>query len=140
MIEHQVFKAEMTALGLSKYIDLAGDTLSGAKARRGRLDSQVDSINYARAVLEYLTRSDIDALKSVYRSNGWKRALADGEVIAALIKASPITTPAKAEEVFIACITKLYPPPSRNIRFTLSKDPQNKYFRQLVINLKRVSR
>ena len=137
MIEHEVFKAEMAAFGLSNYIDLAGDTLKGAKARRGQTDGQVDSINYARAVLEYLNPSDVQALKKVYQANGWKRALTDGDAIAVLIKRSPITTPAGAEAVFKACIAKLYPPPSRTVRFTLTNDPSNKYFRQLVINLRR---
>jgi hypothetical protein len=137
MIEHEVFKSEMTKFGLNKYIDLAGDTLAGAKTRRGQLDSQVDSVNYARAVLEYLDRADVEALKKVYQNNRWTRALSDGEAIAAVIKRSPIKTPAAAQAVFAACLAKLYPPPARNIRFTLTNDRQNRYFRQLVIDLKR---
>ena len=137
LIEHEVFRADMEAFGLGEQVDLAGDTLAAAEARRGQRDSQVDTVNYARAVLEYLNTSDAAALKKAYQANRWKRSLADGEAIAALIRRSPMTTPAAAEAVFLSCIAKLYPPPARNIRFTLTNDPKNKYFRQLIINLKR---
>ncbi len=134
MIEHQIFKAEMEKFGLYKLIDLAGDTAKQAKKEKGQENSQADSINYARAILEYQSLKDIEEVRKVYEENGWKRALQTGKAIADIISQAKLNTPKDAETVFLQCILKLYPPPRPTYTFKLTLDPKNKFFRRMIIN------
>ncbi len=138
IIEHRVFRDDMIKLDLYRYIDLAGDTLSEAKKRRGKQDGQVEIINFVRAILEYTNPKDIAAVKQVYTTNGWHRSIKDGTEIAALIDRTVITTPKEIETLFLNCVAKLYPPPSTAFAFNLTADPTNRYFRRMILNVGRV--
>jgi len=138
-IEHRVFKSEMERFGLNKLLDLAGDTAKDAKRRRGEPDGQSDSINYARAILEYPNQKDIDEVAKIYKENNWTRALESGKLIADFISQSNPQTPAAVEAVFLKCITELYRPPATH-RFILTVDPQNKFFRRMLIGTARPAR
>ena len=138
IIEHRVFRDDMIKLDLYRYIDLAGDTLSEAKKRRGKQDGQVEIINFVRAILEYTNPKDIAAVKQVYTTNGWHRSIKDGTEIAALIDRAVITTPKEIETLFLNCVAKLYPPPSTAFAFNLTADPTNRYFRRMILNVGRV--
>lgn len=133
LIEHRIFKAEMEKFGLSEYIDLAGDTAAQARKKKGQADSQADSINYARAILEYLNPSDTEEVRKAYAANGWQRSLRTGEEIAGTISASKLQTPKDMEAVFLKCLLKLYPPPRQTFTFKLTVDANNKFFRRMVI-------
>lgn len=132
LIEHRVFKSEMEQFGLYKIIDLAGDTLKNALRSKGAEDGQSDSINYARAVLEYLNAADVEAVKRAYEANKWTRSLAEGQEIANLISSANPKTPQAVEAVFLKCLPKLYPIPA-GYTFTLKIDAQNNFFRQMII-------
>lgn len=133
IIEHRIFKPEMQRLGLSETINLAGDTAESARRRKGEADSQSDSINYARAILEYQTAADIEEVKKLYQANRWTRSLETGKAIADLINQSNLQTPQAVEAVFIKCLLKLYPlPPART--FKLTADPKSKFYRRMIIS------
>jgi hypothetical protein len=133
LIEHRVIRSEMERYGLFKLIDIAGDTAADARSRKGQADGQVDSINYARAILEYQNPKDTAAVKLIFTANGWDRSLKTGADIAGIITASNPTTPAQVESVFLRCIAKLYPLPPA-LTFKLSPDPANRFFRRLVVS------
>lgn len=137
LIEHQIFKADMQKLGLYKYLDLAGDTADGARKNRNKEAGQDDSINYARAILEYPNAKDIAEVKKIYTTNKWTRALREGEAIAGMIGASNIKTPAEAEALFLKCITVLYPPPNTAYNFKLTLDPKIKTYRRMIVSIAR---
>jgi len=136
LIEHRVFKSEMERLGLNKLLDLAGDTAKDSRRRRGEPDGQSDSINYARAILEYPNQKDIDEVAAIYKENKWTRALESGKLIAGFISESNPQTPAAVEAVFLKCVMELYQPPSTHT-FKLTVDPQNKFFRRMLIGTAR---
>ena len=120
MIEHRIFKAEMDRLGLNQLVDLAGDTERTALRRRGAKDGQADALNFARAVLEYRTRADVENLRKIYIGNGWQRSLKTGQEIADLISRAPYRTPQDSAGVFRLCFAKLYPTP-RPVKLTADK-------------------
>lgn len=130
-IEHRIFKAEMNKLGLNQLIDLAGDTERAAKERFGEKDSQADSINFARAVLEYQNPSDVQKLRQIYVKNKWLRSLKTGQEIADLIVKTPLNSPEAVAAVFKLCLAKLYPTP-RPAKLTLDKSV--KTYRQYIIS------
>jgi hypothetical protein len=134
LIEHRIFKAEMEKLGLYKFINIAGDIASHARKSKGQDDGQDDSINYARAILEYLNPADTEEVRKIYAANGWRRSLQTGKEIADIISASKLQTPKDAETVFLKCILKLYPPPRPAYTFKLTIDPNNKFFRRMIVN------
>ncbi|MCY7347783.1 MAG: hypothetical protein LH614_16415 [Pyrinomonadaceae bacterium] len=136
LIEHRIFKSEMERFGLNKLLDLAGDTAKVAKRRRGEPDEQSDSINYARAILEYPNQKDVEEVARIYKENNWTRALESGKRIADFISQSNLQTPAAVEAVFLKCIMELYRPPSTHT-FKLTVDPQNKFFRRMIIGTAR---
>jgi hypothetical protein len=140
LIEHRIFKADMEKFGLSKFINLAGDTARQARRKKGQADSQADSINYARAILEYLSPADTEEVRKAYAANGWERALQTGEELAEIIAASKLQTPKDDETVFLKCLLKLYPPPRPTFTFKLTVDPENKLFRRMIINTSRQTR
>lgn len=135
LIEHKIFKPDMVGFGLDQLIDLAGDTAAIAKKRKGQADGQNDVINYVRALLEYHDAKNVEAVRQAYVANGWTRSVKTGTTIAAIIKAAVIRTPKDAESVFLRCLLQLYPPPGRAYSFMLSPDPENKYFRRLIVNV-----
>ncbi len=134
LIEHRIFKAEMEKLGLYKSINLAGDIALHARKSKGQADGQDDSINYARAILEYLNPADTEEVKKIYAANRWQRSLQTGKEIADIISTSKLQTPKDAETVFLKCLLKLYPPPRPTFAFKLTIDPNNKFFRRMIIN------
>lgn len=138
LIEHRIFKSEMERLGLDKHLNLAGDTAKDSKRRKGEPDGQSDSINYARAILEYPNQKDVKEVARIYKENNWTRALESGKLIADFINGSNLPTPAAVETVFLKCIMELYRPPSTHT-FNLTVDPQNKFFRRMLIGTARKS-
>jgi hypothetical protein len=140
IIEHRVFKPDMERFGVYRFIDLAGDTAADARARKGGPAGQADSINYARAILEYPNRSDLTMVERLFKANGWTRPLAEGKAIADIIDTGNPHSPTEVESVFLRCLSVLFPPPRPNVRLTLKLDPSNRYFRRMVINLSQVSR
>jgi hypothetical protein len=134
MIEHQIFKSEMKKFGVFEVLDLAGDTFEQAKRSRGRAGSQADSINYARAILEYQNPKDIDDLKKIYEENGWQRSLQNGKEIADIISRAKLVMPKDSETTFLQCLLILYLPPDSSFTFRLTPDPDLKAYRQLIIN------
>lgn len=111
LIEHRVFKSEMERFKLLEVIDLAGDTERSARASRGKEDGQADSLNFARALLEYQKPEEISRLREIYQRNGWRRALADGQFIADAIANSNPKSAADVTAVFRKCLARLYPTP-----------------------------
>jgi hypothetical protein len=140
IIEHKVFMSDMERFGVYRYIDLAGDTAADARKRKGDEDSQADSINYARAILEYQDPKDVSTVKNTFIANNWTRSLKEGAAIADIIAVSDPRTPKAVEAVFLRCLSILFPSPKPNITFTLSLDQSNKYFVRKEINLSRTSR
>ena len=134
LIEHRIFKAAMEKLDLYKSINIAGDIALHARKSKGQADGQDDSINYARAILEYLNPADTEEVRKIYAANGWHRSLQTGKEIAVIISGSKLQTPKDAETVFLKCILKLYPPPRPTFTFKLTVDPKNKFFRRMIIN------
>jgi len=134
IIEHQIFKSEMKKFGLYDFIDLAGDTVKEAKMNKRRADGQADSINYARAILEYQNPKDIEDVRKAFEENGWKRALKDGKEIADIISRSKLQTPKDAENVFLKCVLILYASPNSSFILKLTPDPQITAYRQMIIN------
>ncbi len=138
LVEHRIFKSEMERFGFNKLLNLAGDTAKDAKRRKGDIDGQSDSINYARAILEYPNQKDVEEVARIYKENNWTRALESGKLIADFISQSNMQTPAAVEAVFLKCIMELYRPPSTHT-FKLSVDAQNKFFRRMIIGTARKS-
>jgi len=136
LIEHRVFKSEMERFGLNKLLNLAGDTAKDSKRRKGDLDGQGDSINYARAILEYPNQKDVEEVAGIYKNNNWKRSLESGKLIADFISGSNMSTPQAVETVFLKCILELYRPPPTHT-FKLTVDPKNKFFRRMIISTDR---
>jgi hypothetical protein len=130
MIEHRIFKAEMDKFGLNQIVDLAGDAERSAERRSGEADSQADAINFARAVLEYQSRDDVENLRKIYIKNKWQKSLKIGQEIADLISRSAINSPDASAKVFGLCIAKLYPSPRP---FKLTPDKTVKAYRQMLI-------
>lgn len=135
LIEHQVFKADMEKYDLFKELNLAGDTLRSAKSNRNKRDSQSDSLNYARAILEYPNLSDIEDVRKTFAANKWNRALKDGKQIADFIKTLTSKTPNEVEKVFLKCLQVLLPSPNLNYTFKVSVDSKSKFERQMIINI-----
>ena len=133
LIEHRIFKTEMEKMGLHKFINIAGDAAGNARKKKGQADGQDDSINYARAILEYLNPADTEEVRKIYAANGWQRSLQTGKEIADIISGSKLQTPKDAEAVFLKCILKLYPP-RPTFTFKLTVDSKNKFFRRMIIN------
>ncbi len=140
IIEHRIFKADMERLGLNKFIDLSGDTASIAKNQKGQESGQADSINYARAILEYLDAKDVVRVRLAFEANGWKRAVNEGAEIADIINRSALVTAEDVEAVFLRCIAKLYPSPGGRYAFSLSPDRSNRHFRRMIVNIGRAGR
>ncbi len=140
MIEHRIFKSDLEKFGLYKLIDLAGDTAREAKRNKGKEDGQVDSINYARAILEYQNPKDVEAVRKAYEENGWTRSLREGKQIADIISQSNLQTPKDVETVFLKCILILYVPPKSSFTLKLTPDTQVKAYRQMTINTQRKSK
>ncbi len=105
----------MQKYDLYKYINLAGDTAEGARQNKGKKDGQADSINYARAILEYPNAVDIEEVRKIYIANNWTRALRDGEAIAGFIKTVGIQTSKDVDAVFLRCLLRLLPLPGYGI-------------------------
>ncbi|MET0626172.1 MAG: hypothetical protein ABW250_24775 [Pyrinomonadaceae bacterium] len=123
LIEHRVFASEMRRTGFDKLVDLTNG-LEAARRRRGTEDSQAETLNYARAALEWDDPRLLGELTRVHQANGWSRSLADGRRLADIIRASNMTTPAEIAPVFLRCMAVLYRAeftvePDR--RFALSK-------------------
>lgn len=137
MIEHRIFKSDLEKFGLYKFIDLAGDTAREAKRNKGKEDGQADSINYARAILEYKTQKDVENVKKIYEENGWTRSLREGKAIADAISQSNLQTPKDVETVFLKCVLILYVPPKSSFTLKLAPDAQVKAYRQMIINTQR---
>lgn len=140
LVEHRLFRADMIKWDLYRYVDLAGDTLAESRKHKGKRDGQTETLNYVRAVLEYSNPKDTAAVRQVYITNGWHRALADGSEIAAIIDNSVVLTPADIESVFLKCVSILYPPPGKTVSFTLTKDATSRYFRRLILNIERIAK
>ncbi|HVE57574.1 MAG TPA: hypothetical protein VNB22_12145 [Pyrinomonadaceae bacterium] len=130
LIEHRIFKAEMDKFGLNQTLNLAGDTERSAERRSGEEDGQSDAINFARAVLEYQNREDIENLRKIYIKNKWQKSIRIGQEIADLISRSKIDSPEASARVFSLCIAKLYPSPRP---FRLTPDKTVKAYRQMLI-------
>jgi hypothetical protein len=107
LIEHRVFAAEMRRAGFDKLIDLTNG-LEAARRRRGTEDSQAETLNYARAALEWDDARLLEELTRVHRANGWSRSLADGRRLADIIRASNVAAPGDAAPVFLRCMSVLY--------------------------------
>lgn len=75
LIEHRIFKGAMEKLGLIRILNLAGDTARSAERRSGEKDGQADAINFARAVLEYQNRADIEDLRKFSSKTNGKNPL-----------------------------------------------------------------
>ena len=131
LIEHRSFKPEMDKLGLNQIINLAGDTERDAARRYGEEDGQADALNFARAVLEYQNREDVERLRRIYVKNKWQKSLKTGQEIADLISRSAITAPKDSADVFRLCFAKLYPTP-RPLKLT--PDKTVKAYSQLLIS------
>jgi predicted SprT family Zn-dependent metalloprotease len=130
LIEHRIFKAEMDKFGLNQIVNLAGDTERSAERRNGETDGQSDAINFARAVLEYQNRADIENLRKVYIKNKWQKSLRIGQEIADLISRSAINSPDASAKIFGLCIAKLYPSARP---FKIKPDKTVKAYRQMLI-------
>lgn len=135
MIEHRIFKAEMEKFDLHGYVDLAGDAASGARNRKGQEDGQADSINYARAILEYQNADDVEEVRKIFAANGWIRALRDGKAIANIIAASDPKTAKDSKTVFLKCLAVLYPLPKSQYYFKLTPDPAVKTFKRMIVSI-----
>jgi hypothetical protein len=123
LIEHRVFAPEMRRTGFDKLVDLTNG-LEAARRRRGTEDSQAETLNYARAALEWDDPRLLAELARVHRANGWTRSLADGRRLADIISATDGATPAGVAPVFLRCMAVLYRAEFRleaDRRFALSR-------------------
>jgi hypothetical protein len=107
LIEHRVFADEMRRTGFDKLIDLTNG-LEAARGRRGVEDGQAETLNYARAALEWDDPRRLDELTRIHRANGWARSLADGRRIADLLGSSNVAAPADVAPLFLRCMSVLY--------------------------------
>ena len=123
LIEHRVFASEMRRTGFDKLVDLTNG-LEAARRRRGTEDSQAETLNYARAALEWDDPRLLGELTRVHQTNGWSRSLADGRRLADIIRASNVNAPGDVAPVFLRCMAVLYRAEFRleaDRRFALSK-------------------
>jgi hypothetical protein len=90
--------------------------------------------------VEYPNRADVNIVERLFKANGWTRSLTEGKSIADIIETSDPRLPKDVETVFLRCLLVLFPTPRPNIKFTLTVDPTNKYFRRMVINLSKSAR
>ena len=130
LIEHRIFKTEMDELGLNQLINLAGDTERDAARRTGDLDSQADTLNFVRAILEYPNKTDVESLRKIYIKNKWQKSLKIGQEIAELISRSTFGSPKDSVAVFRLCLARLYPTPRP---FKLTPDSSVTAYRQMII-------
>lgn len=135
LIEHQVFKSDMEKYDLFKIINLAGDTAKFARINRNKRDSQADSLNYARAILEYHNPADIEEVRKIYIANKWNTSLQQGKQIAEIIKTSNSQNPNDVEKTFLRCLSVLFPLPNANYTFKLTVDPKSKFEKQMIISI-----
>ena len=136
-IEHLIFKPEMQRLGLYNQIKLAGATAEQARTNRGKIESQADALNYARAILEYENAADIEEVRKIYVENKWTRSMRDGKAIADIISQTNSQSPEQVEKTFLRCLTVLYAAPKSPFVFTLTLDKSVKTYRQMIINAAR---
>ncbi|HEX6185146.1 MAG TPA: hypothetical protein VFZ44_14765 [Pyrinomonadaceae bacterium] len=137
LIEHRIFADEMRRTGFDRLVDLTNG-LTAARGRRGLEDSQAETLNYARAALEWNDPRLLDELTRIHRANGWTRSLTDGRRLADIIRASNVTTPAGVAPVFLRCMAVLYRAEFRleaDRRFALSK-----IYPQMLIHARRPAR
>jgi hypothetical protein len=123
LIEHRVFASEMRRTGFDKLVDLTNG-LEAARRRRGTEDSQAETLNYARAALEWDDPRLLGELTRVHQANGWARSLADGRRLADIIRASNVNAPGDVPPVFLRCMAVLYRAEFRleaDRRFALSR-------------------
>ncbi len=137
LIEHRIFKTDMERFDLYKYVNLAGDTAAIAKKNKGKQDGQADSINYARAILEYQNAADIEEVRRIYAANKWTRALRDGEAIAGFIKTADIKSSKEVDAVFLKCLSQLFPLPGSAYNYKLTLAPIKKVERLMIVSIAR---
>ena len=107
LIEHHIFASEMRRTGFDTLIDLTNG-LEAARRRRGTVDSQAETLNYARASLEWGDAKLVEELARVHRANGWARSLADGRRLADIIRSARVAAPGDVAPVFLRCLAVLY--------------------------------
>lgn len=137
LIEHHVFTAEMRHTGFDKLIDLT-NWLESARRRGRDEDGQAETLNYARAELEWNDPKLLDTLTTIYRANGWTRSLDGGHRLAELIRTAHITTPAEVSPVFLRCMSVLY-----SAEFRVEPDRQfalSRIYPQMIIYVQRRQR
>jgi hypothetical protein len=137
LIEHRVFASEMRRTGFDKLVDLTNG-LEAARRRRGTEDSQAETLNYARAALEWDDPRLLGELARVHRANGWARSLADGRRVADIIRASNVAAPGDVAPVFLRCMAVLY-----RAEFVLEPDRRfalSKIYPQMLIRARRRTR
>ena len=137
LIEHRVFAAEMRRTGFEGLIDLTNG-LEAARRRRGTEDSQAETLNYARAALEWDDARLLEELTRVHRANGWTRSLADGRRVADIIRSSNVSAPGDVAPVFLRCMAVLY-----RAEFTVAPDRRfalSKIHPQMLIHARRRAR
>ena len=132
-IEHLMFKPEMQKLGLYNQIKLAGATAEQARNNRGKIESQADALNYARAILEYNDAEAVEEVRKIYIENNWTRSLKDGKTIAEIISRTDSHTPEQVEQTFLRCLKILYTAPKSPFAFKLTLDKSVKTYRQMII-------
>jgi hypothetical protein len=137
LIEHRIFAGEMRRTGFDKLIDLTNG-LEAARRRRGVEDSQAESINYARAVLEWGDPRLLDEFTKIYRVNGWERSLDGGIKLAEIIRTSNFRAPGDVTPVFLRCMSVLY-----RADFRVEPDrrfPLAKLYPQMIIYVQKTGR
>jgi hypothetical protein len=137
LIEHRIFAAQMRAADFDQIIDLT-NAVEGARARRGVEDSQAETLNYARALLEWDNPARLEELTRVHRANGWRRSLADGRRLAEIISSASASTPAEVTPVFLRCMSVLY-----RAEFRVEADrgfAHSKIYPQMLIHARRPPR
>ncbi|MCA1619601.1 MAG: hypothetical protein LC795_09900 [Acidobacteria bacterium] len=137
LIEHRVFASEMRRTGFDKLVDLTNG-LGAARRRRGTEDSQAETLNYARAALEWDDARLLEELTRVHRANGWSRSLADGRRLADIIRAANVNAPGDIAPVFLRGMAVLY-----RAEFTVEPDRRfalSKIYPQMLIRARRPAR
>jgi hypothetical protein len=107
MIEHRIFAGEMRRTGFDNLIDLTNGLEAARRMGRSE-DGQAETLNYARAVLEWNNPKRLDELTKTHHANGWSRSLDGGKRIAEIIRASNINAPNDVAPVFLRCMFVLY--------------------------------
>jgi hypothetical protein len=97
----------MRRTGFDKLIDLT-NYLASARKLRGTADGQAESLNYARAALEWDNPRLLDELTVIYQTNRWTRSLAGGRRLAETIRAANVQTPNEVTALFLRCLPILY--------------------------------